>query len=208
MVKVKICGLTRSTDAKAAADLGADYLGMIFAPSPRQLDLKAAEILRASLPGFERWVAVFVNQSHSEITRIAKQLEISHVQLHGDENPEFCRSLQDQQLRVIKAFSVKSEADILAADSYKTPYVLLDSYSPGQRGGTGERFDWQLLKNLKTDSEVFISGGLRTEYVHRILRGYSPYALDVSSGVEDSPGIKNLEKMRDFIEAAKGQRNG
>lgn len=208
MVKVKICGITRPEDAQAAAGYGADYLGMIFAPSPRKLTLKSADTLRVSIPDFDRWVAVFVNQDYLEIINTTKKLGISFVQLHGDETPEFCQLLERQGITVIKAFSIRNQRDIAQVSGYQVSHILFDSYLPGQRGGTGKRFDWQLLKELQTNANVFVSGGLTAESVPQVLRNYVPHALDVSSGVEDSPGIKNSGKIKDFIEMTRKYGHG
>ncbi len=202
MVRVKICGITTADDARAALELGADAVGVIFAPSPRRVSEKrAAEISRAVGP----WISVlgvFVDETAPEMRRLARECNLSAVQLHGRETPKTVASLAG--VKVLKAFHVGEDFDVSGIAAYrKADAFLFDTKVPGQAGGTGVVFNWSMLKKLRSDKPFIISGGLHAGNVARAIRHFRPYGVEVSSGVEKTPGKKDLKQMRDFIRNAK-----
>jgi len=182
-VKVKICGITTLRAALAAAHAGADALGFVFAPSPRQISPQEAKKLIQALPPFIIKVGVFVNLPLKEVEDIASYCNLDFIQLHGSEPPEYCRLLR-QKHRIIKAFQVKNGVSEALIDTYSVDAVLLDTYSPSRAGGTGKSFDWILAQNLKLAPPLILSGGLTPENVREAIALVKPYAVDVSSGVE------------------------
>jgi len=197
--RIKVCGITRLEDALTASRLGVDAVGFVFYPkSPRYIDpMRAAAIIR-ELPPFVSAVGLFVNPSQEEINRVLNACPIGVLQLHGDESAEFCQS---QARRVIKAVPVQNAADLKKAKRFPCP-VLLDAKAPaGVYGGTGETFDWSLLEGFTHDYPLTLAGGLDIDNVREALAIRQWFALDVSSGVEMSPGIKDAEKMATFIAA-------
>ncbi len=202
MVKVKICGLTRAEDVEFAVESGADYTGFILYPkSPRFVEpSKVKDLLRAGEGSLR--VAVVVNPSEEEILRIL-DLGFDLVQLHGEEDPKLLSVVEPK--RVIKAFRVKDSPPKGLRDWSGVHGILLDTYSKMSYGGTGEVFDWSVAKEVvKGGFKVFLAGGLRPENVRRAVCEVRPYCVDVSSGVEISPGIKDKMKVREFIREAKG----
>jgi phosphoribosylanthranilate isomerase len=197
-VRVKICGITNLEDARAAVDAGAHALGFIFFHgSPRYIaPEKAAEIIPA-LPPFISSVGVFVDDTHNNIARIVEMTGLTAVQLHGNETPDSCARVST---KVIKAFRVKDAGSLNELSRYKACAFLLDSYVPGQQGGTGARFNWDLAVEAKRlGTPIILAGGLTPENVGDAVAKVQPYGVDVSSGVESSPGRKDHEKVREFI---------
>ncbi len=204
MTKIKICGITNMDDALAAVKLGADALGFVFYnKSKRYIEpVKAAEITDA-LPPFVKKVGVFTNEDEGTVREIKKAVNLDLLQIHGDETPEYCSRLEGPY---IKAFRLKNESTLSEVYSYKTNYVLFDTYSRDEYGGTGHAFDWDMLVNHPFKNKyVILSGGLNPENVKEAVTLLNPYAVDVSSGVEESPGKKDIGKIKKFIEAV---RNG
>jgi len=196
-VRIKVCGMTRIEDALLAASLGVDAVGFVFYnKSPRFIPpMKAAAIIRA-LPPFVSAVGLFVNPGQDEIDDALKHCPLDVLQLHGDETPEFCDA---QPRRVIKAVPVHEKADLKMAHAYDCP-VLLDAKAPkGMYGGTGETFDWALLDGFEHAHPLILAGGLDMENVRRALSVRQWDALDVSSGVESMPGVKDAEKLCRFM---------
>ena len=201
MVRVKVCGITNLEDALAAVSLGAYALGFVFAPSPRQITPdKAAEII-AQLPPFVSRVGVFVDSPLEQVQETIAIAGLSMVQLHGSEDAEYCQALSP---RVIKAFRVRSDSILRELPRYKVSAYLLDSYDAALKGGTGKTFDWSIAKAASKLGCIILSGGLNPDNVRQAIEQVEPYAVDVSSGVEVSPGKKDHDKLRAFIEAAKG----
>ena len=203
-VKVKICGITRTTDALAAADAGADALGfMFYVSSPRCVNHeRAAQIIR-ELPPFVARVGVFVNPTEAEVREAIARCGLDTLQFHGEETPEFCRKFG---LKVIKAFRIRDAASLQATGAYSGEAWLLDSYVAGQLGGTGSRFNWDLaVEAVRSRRPVILAGGLTPENAAEAVRQVRPYGLDVSSGVESAPGLKDAAKVHAFIAAAKGE---
>jgi phosphoribosylanthranilate isomerase len=204
---VKICGVTQREQAMAIAEMGADFLGLNFWPqSKRYLRPEAASAWAAQVPRTTTLVGLFVNASSDDIRRTADALGLTHVQLHGDEPPEFCADLAASNYHVIKAIQVRDESSLDAIARFPVQDILLDAYHPGLRGGIGEAFPWELAAKFKKryqERRLWLAGGLTPDNVAVAVHGVGPYAVDVASGVEDAmPGIKNLDKVRRFIEGA------
>ena len=203
-MRVKICGLTRPEDAALAAGLGAWALGVIFAPeSPRRVSVaRAAEMLAPVPEGVER-VGVFVNANPREIAETAVFCGLTAVQLHGEETPGECLEVQKRTgLPVIKALRVAGPESLDHVVQFDTDYILLDTYHPGRRGGTGEVFYWSLAAGISEGTgsgRLILSGGLNPENVIAAARAVRPFAVDVSSGVESAPGVKDPVKLRRFF---------
>ena len=202
MPKIKICGITREADAHLAASLGADALGFVLAESPRRIAPEMVRKICMSLPPFVTTVGVFVDTDMESVRQIATFCGLDWVQLHGNESPDYCRALA---FKLLKAIRVKGRQSIEAAAAYKdcVKGFLLDSFVKGQHGGTGKSFDWDLAKEVKKYGPVILSGGLGPENVKEAIRVVKPYGVDVSSGVESAPGVKDHEKMRRFVKEAR-----
>ncbi|MDY6851249.1 MAG: phosphoribosylanthranilate isomerase [Thermodesulfobacteriota bacterium] len=200
MVRVKVCGITNLEDALAAVRLGADALGFVFAPSPRRVTPKQAKEIINKLPPLVCTVGVFVNSPVQEILKIKELCGLDRVQLHGDETPGQAGQLGRG---VIKALSVRP-GSAPPADAYPSATLLLDTHVPGARGGTGQTFDWNLIKPLSRSRPIILAGGLNPKNVTQAVAGVKPYAVDVSSGVESIPGRKDHDKIARFIKRAKG----
>jgi len=196
-VRIKVCGMTRIEDARLAASLGVDAIGFVFYDkSPRFISpVKAAAMIR-SLPPFVSAVGLFVNPGQGEIDDVLKHCPLDVLQFHGEETPAFCEA---QTRRVIKAIPVREEADMNMAHAYHCP-VLLDAKAPqGMYGGTGETFDWALLDGFEHTHPLILAGGLNVDNVKMALDIRQWDALDVSSGVESMPGVKDAKKIRRFM---------
>lgn len=199
-MKIKICGLTRAEDVSLACALGADLCGFILAPSPRRIRWEQLSELQASLPTSVLSVAVLVDPSQEEVDRALAVVD--RVQLHGRESPEFCRRYGR---RAWKAFRIRQAADLDALDEYRrcVGAFLLDSYSPGVAGGTGQTFSWEYLRDRTFGNTTFLAGGLNSGNVAEAMKVSSVHGLDVSSGVEATPGCKDSERLRQFFTAAR-----
>jgi phosphoribosylanthranilate isomerase len=199
-VKVKICGVRTVADARAAVDSGADFLGLNFHPtSPRYVDEDTAAAIAAAVSGV-RLVGVFVDAPRADMEHLANRLALWAVQLHGEEGPAVYRGLG---ARTIKAIRVRPGDDLATrAATYHTDYLLLDTFVAGQPGGTGVALDPASARGLASD-RLFVAGGLRPETVAEAVRLLRPFAVDVASGVERAPGIKDHGKIEDFIRRAK-----
>jgi phosphoribosylanthranilate isomerase len=197
---VKICGVTRVEDAVAAAELGADFVGLNFyAPSPRHLEAaQAAKIVRALPKGVEA-VGVFVNETPETVNRIAEEAGLHLAQLHGSETPEQADRVR---IPVIKALRIESEKDIDAAELYKVDLFLIDTPSEGW-GGSGKTGDWRLAAEACRRLRAFLAGGLGPDNVTEAVRAVNPYGVDVCSGIERAPGVKDRTKMAVFLERAR-----
>lgn len=199
-VKVKICGITNLEDALAAVDFGADALGFVFYKgSPRYISPDAAREIIRQLPPLITTVGVFVDETPERIEETLRHVPIDIAQLHGHEPPESCLLSR----RVIKAIRVKELSDLEPLKRYKVSAFLLDTYTPESLGGTGQIFNWDIAVAAKQFGNIILAGGLNPENIERAIRWVRPYAVDVSSGIEEEKGKKNLRKMRLFIERAK-----
>jgi phosphoribosylanthranilate isomerase len=198
IVKVKICGITNYDDAVAAMDMGADLLGFNFYPgSPRYVTPQRATDIINKLPGFIDIAGVFVNASIEQIHETKDICRLDWVQLHGDEDPEFCRSLHSHNVKTMKAIRVKDQTDIERADSFFTDAVLLDAFDPDKYGGTGLTFDWNVIGHIS--KRVFLAGGINPDNAAAAVK-LGVYGIDVCSGVEAEPGKKDHEKMKRLFE--------
>ncbi|MFZ3041819.1 MAG: phosphoribosylanthranilate isomerase [Thiobacillus sp.] len=201
-VRVKICGITRLQDLHAACDAGADALGFVFyEKSPRHLSIANAAALLRELPPFVQSVGLFVNAEPAFIESVLQAVPLDLLQFHGDETPADCVRFGRSY---IKAVRVNRETDLLkcAADFDAACGLLLDAYVPGVPGGTGESFDWKLIPP-DLPKPIVLSGGLTPENIAEAARRVHPWAVDVSSGVEISKGIKDARKIAQFIAKAK-----
>ena len=203
MVKVKVCGIKNPGDARVAADAGADAIGLVFAQSPRQVNVEEAREIAAALPEDVLKVGVFVDAEPEEVLRIAGEVGLDYAQLHGDEDPETIARIRDGGLGVIKALRVRNARALAAVERYEADLFLLDAWSAKVRGGTGERFDWELAKSLKGRDNILVSGGLTPENVREAIEFFEPYGVDASSSLEERPGKKDDERVRRFVSAAK-----
>lgn len=203
-MRIKLCGITRLEDARAAAGLGAWAIGLNqWGESPRRCDPSVAAEIGATLRRRLEVVGVFVNSSLDELATAAEDQSLTMLQLHGDEGPAFCREAARRTgLRVIKALGVRSAADVQAAEAYRTDYHLLDAHRPGSPGGTGESFDWELVSGRRSAVPLILAGGLRPDNVAEAVAATRPFAVDVASGVEAEPGVKDRELMASFVERA------
>lgn len=203
-MRVKFCGITRLEDAEEAARLGAWAIGLNhWEGGPRQVDPAIAAEIGAALRRRLEVVGVFVNSPIDEIVRAAEDESLTIIQLHGEEGLEFCREVSRRTgAPIIKAIRVRSRADVQAARAFRVDYHLLDAHRPGAPGGTGETFDWDLLTGRRTKAQMILAGGLRPENVAEAIRTVHPFAVDVASGVEASPGVKDHALMAAFSEAA------
>ena len=203
--KIKFCGITSLGDARAAVDAGAWAIGMIFWPgSPRRCDPVAATELANAFKRRAEIVGVFVNPTLEDVVRTADAVGLTAVQLHGDEGPSFCaEAARRTGCKVIKATRVRSRADIQALVPFHTDYHLLDSHVPGRRGGSGETFEWELARAHRGPVPVILSGGLTAANVAEAIAAVGPFAVDVASGVEATPGRKDPAKLRAFAAAVR-----
>ena len=200
--RAKICGITNLADAQAAVAADADALGFNFyKKSPRFISLKTAAAISKQLPPFVMRVGVFVNAPEDFVLRAIAEGGLTMLQFHGDEPPEFCTQFG---LMSMKAFRIRDESSLAELPKYATDAYLLDAYSSEARGGTGEKFNWNLaVEAQKFGKPIFLAGGLTPENVADAIKKVQPFGVDVSSGVEISPGKKDHAKVKAFIVAAK-----
>lgn len=207
MTKVKVCGITNLADAEKALEFGADALGFNFyPPSPRCIAPEEARAVLQRLPEGSCNIAVFVNEPEEKVREIIAHGELANgrqaysaLQFHGEESQEYCRGWS---MKVIKAFRVREKKSLGDMDQFPADFYLLDSWSSGY-GGSGAAFSWEWLEGLKTE-KLILSGGLSIENVAEAIRRIHPYGVDVCTGVETRPGIKDHAKLKEFILAAKG----
>ena len=216
MIWIKVCGTTNLEDAQAAVKAGADALGFVFADSPRKIERSKAREIIGQLPQGAEKIGVFVDEPCDRILEIAKETGLTGVQLHGDESPMDVGTLRKgggQQMRIIKAIRLNdpaagSQLAIYGANRRLWPdAILLDSGTTGKRGGTGEKFKWEqwagVAQQLSDRLSVIVAGGLTAENIGEALKSLSPWGVDVVSGLEQSPGKKDHDKVRAFIAAAR-----
>jgi phosphoribosylanthranilate isomerase len=205
MIRVKVCGITNLEDALAAVQAGADALGFNFWPgSSRYIEPTEAGKVIAQLPRGVIPVGVFVNEPNMSIREITSLARLRMVQLHGEEPPEEVTTVAAQGLPVLKAIRVGPDfrPEQLAAYSEVAAF-LLDTASAGERGGTGKSFDWELARKAKQYGHIVLAGGLNPENVEEAVRQAQPSGVDVCSGVESRPGVKDQARLREFVERAK-----
>ncbi len=194
ILKVKICGITNYQDAVAAMDMGADLLGFNFYPkSPRYITPQNAADIINKLPGFIDTAGVFVNATTEQINKTENTCHLNWIQLHGDEDPEFCRLFLSHNVKTMKAIRVKTQTDIKQAESFFTDAILLDAFDPQKYGGTGLTFDWNIIGHI--GKRVFLAGGINPDNAVQAAN-LGVYGIDVCSGIESEPGKKDHKKMK------------
>lgn len=198
MTLVKVCGITNVDDAVAAVRLGGNMLGFVFAESPRKADEEVVTHISRIVGGDVKTVGVFVEES-DDVLRIVEDCHLDYAQLHGGQSEEFAARLGSE--RVIRAVRVKTQQTIENLCQFEeAAFYLLDTYREGAPGGTGETFDWSLAASAKKHNKpIILAGGLTPENVAEAIRQVRPFAVDVSSGVEREPGIKDHKKIEEFI---------
>ncbi len=204
--RVKVCGVARLEDATLAAELGAWAVGMVFyPPSPRACSVAEAELICAALRRRVELAGVFVNASLEEVGRVSERLGLTLVQLHGDEGPSFCAEVARRTgARVIKAVPIAGPGALQDLERFHTDLHLLDGHVPGLRGGGGRVFEWELLAGRRSTVPAILSGGLTPANVAEAIAAAKPYAVDVASGVEAAPGVKDGRAVAAFFEAVAG----
>ncbi len=204
MIRVKFCGITRKVDALTASRLGVHALGFIFAKeSARYIAPDLASRIIAELPPFVLKVGVFINEEEENINNIISLCKLEIIQLHGDESAKFCNKFHGKT-RVIKSISVKKDSVLRMVEKYNSvDAILLDTHDDKLKGGTGKSFDWEIAKEAKSFGKpIILSGGLNPQNIKEAIADVNPYAVDVSSGIEKSPGIKDHELMAKFLASA------
>jgi phosphoribosylanthranilate isomerase len=205
VTRIKFCGITRLEDAELAVAAGAWAIGLIFWPrSPRRAQIGAAAEIAAALKRRVEVAGVFVNPTLDHVAEVADAVGLTMLQLHGEEGPAFCaEAARRTGCKVIKAARVRSGADIQALAPFHTDFHLLDSYTQGVPGGTGETFAWEIARAHRGRIPVILSGGLTPANVAEAIAAVRPFAVDVASGVERSPGIKDPDKLQAFAAAVR-----
>lgn len=200
MIKIKICGITNKIDALACAELGVDMLGFVFyKKSKRYVEPMVVEDIVNELAPSILKVGVFVDEEKDKVIEIAENASLDMLQFHGNETPEYCDYFK-ADYKVIKAFRLKNRKDLGKVNDYDTDFYLFDTYKSDSVGGTGETFDWKILKDFEVLKPVILSGGLNPDNVEKAIQEVAPYGVDVSTGVERSPGRKDPELMKKFVE--------
>jgi phosphoribosylanthranilate isomerase len=204
VTRVKLCGTTRLEDAELAAEVGAWAIGFVLWPrSKRACDPAVAAGIARAVRRRVELVGVFVNPTLDEVVHAADAIGLTHVQLHGDEGPHFCAAVaQRTGAKVIKALAVASGADLRDAERFRTDFHLLDASVAGERGGTGRTWDWGLAAQRRSKVPLILSGGLTAGNVAAAIAAVHPWAVDVASGVEAAPGVKDPAKVEAFMAAA------
>jgi phosphoribosylanthranilate isomerase len=203
--RIKFCGITSLDDAHLAVDAGAWAIGLILWPgSARACDPAEGARIAAQLRRRVEIAGVFVNQPLDDVAALADTIGLSLVQLHGEEGPAYCAEVARRTgAKVIKALAVRGGADVTAIEAFHTDFHLLDTHRAGLRGGTGETFDWTLLRRRRSKIPLILSGGLNPGNVAAAIEAVHPFAVDVASGVEAAPGIKDPDKLRAFAQAVR-----
>ncbi|HWP43832.1 MAG TPA: phosphoribosylanthranilate isomerase [Blastocatellia bacterium] len=198
-VRTKVCGIRALDEALAAMELGADALGFNFWPrSPRYVEPDVAGKIIERLPPFVSCIGVFVNEQPGAILEIASRARLDAIQLHGDEDDDYCEALG--HLKIIKAFRVSGGFDRKVFERFRVSAYLLDAHIEGAYGGTGRRSDWAIAAEAARELPVILAGGLTPENVAEAITTVRPLGVDVCSGVEREPGVKDFEKMRMFMQ--------
>lgn len=196
---VKICGITRPQDAELAAGLGADALGFVFWPgSPRYVRPEVAASIATNLPAAVMKVGVFVDQPAEEVARIMDQAGLDVAQLHGHESPDYCRGLR---CKIFKAIRMTGNGSVTVSDFGPDVVLLVDAHDPVRLGGTGRTVNWDAAREIAATRPTILAGGLNAANIKLAIRSVRPYGIDVSSGVESAPGVKDPARLRAFFEA-------
>jgi phosphoribosylanthranilate isomerase len=201
---VKVCGITRVEDAVLASELGASAVGFIFWPgSPRYVTPARAREITTSLNGRVKCVGVFVNETAERIEQVADTARIDAIQLHGSESPDLVRQLAGAR-DVIKAVAIPDGESVDVSAFADEVLILLDAHDAARHGGTGRTIDWDIARRMSASRRTILSGGLNPDNVNRAVAAVTPYGVDVSSGVESSPGMKDPVRLKNFFEALNG----
>lgn len=196
--RIKICGITCVDDAASAASLGADAIGLVFAPeSPRCIDITTARSIIAALPAFTEVVALFRDPDVAQVEEVLGELSIDLLQFHGIESPRFCREFGRRYIKTVGLANLEAPETVIA-EYHDAAAILFDSHGHGESGGTGKAMDWNYLPEV-THAPVILAGGLQPENIAEAVATARPYAVDVSSGVEHAPGRKNPVLIERFI---------
>lgn len=199
---VKICGITRPQDADLAAGLGASALGFVFWPgSPRAVSPEAAAAIARGVPQGVKKVGVFVDQSSDEVTRIMDEVGLDIAQLHGHESPDYCRTVMAGARAVFKSVGLGGNGSINVDDYDRGVVLLVDAFDPVRFGGTGKTVNWDSAREIAASRQTILAGGLNAANIKLAVRSVRPYGVDVSSGVESAPGVKDPNRLRSFFEA-------
>lgn len=205
MTKIKVCGLQSLEDIEYVNELKPDYIGFVFADSKRQVDEKAARMLKNRLITPIKAVGVFVYEDVDKVAEIANEGIIDLIQLHGDETPEYCRRLRAKTNKpIIKVIRVKNAQSLANIGQFNCDYFLLDTFKAGKFGGVGQTFDYKFLSDMLIPKPFFMAGGLTAENVGKMLGKIVPYGVDVSSGVETN-GHKDFTKIAKFMQTVQMQ---
>jgi phosphoribosylanthranilate isomerase len=207
MTQIKICGITRIEDALCAAESGADAVGFIFhKASPRYIAPWRAQEIIAAMPAVLVTVGVFVNRDAEEVARTVDMCGLDLIQLHGDESPEYCRRFPPE--RVLKAVFPRVPEELPALDAYEVRAFLVDARDAGRYGGTGKRADWELAARLGKSHPLILAGGLDIRNIGEALSAIAPGAVDINSGCERTPGIKDHDRMKRIIGLIRNEKKG
>jgi phosphoribosylanthranilate isomerase len=203
--RIKLCGITSRDDALMAVDAGAWAVGCILWPgSPRACDPAEAARIAAAVRRRAHVCGVFVNATLDDVAGLVDGIGLTMVQLHGDEGPAFCGEVARRTgAKVMKAMAVRGRADIRALEAFHTDYHMLDAHRTGMRGGTGETFDWELVRSRRSRIPLVLSGGLNPDNVGEAIAAVHPFAVDTASGTEASPGVKDPAKVAAFVDAVR-----
>ncbi|MEW6332965.1 MAG: phosphoribosylanthranilate isomerase [Thermodesulfobacteriota bacterium] len=205
--EIKICGITRLEDALCATECGADALGFIFHPaSPRWITPEKARAIITRLPSDVATVGVFVNGDGEMVEQTADACGLDLIQLHGDESPAYCRRFPPG--RMIKAVSPPTPGEIAALNAYEVRAFLIDARQTGRYGGTGKRSDWNVAKAIRESHPLILAGGLNAENIEAAIAAVAPHAVDINSGCEQAPGIKDHDRIRRIIGMIRGSTQG
>ena len=201
--RIKFCGMTRAEDVRLAVELGVDYIGLVFAPlSPRKLLLGQGRMLRELVPEEIAVVALVMDNTPAEIETLIENVRPDLLQFHGAETDAFCSSFGVPFLKAIAMASEHEDASVRVAEFPSAYGYLLDGHAKGEQGGSGQRFDWKRVPR-QLEKPVFLAGGLTSENVATAIRTARPWGVDVSSGIESAPGVKNPDRMRFFLDEAR-----
>ncbi|HJL86485.1 MAG TPA: phosphoribosylanthranilate isomerase [SAR324 cluster bacterium] len=201
-IRIKVCGITTPEQAEACIDLGANMIGInCWKPSPRYVDPEKLAVIVHAIAGRVETVALFVNENPLQVNRLMEQYPLDTAQLHGDETPDYTRELK---FPWFKAFRVNDDFQPSLIVQYGQTRFLLDAYSKNRYGGTGRTFDWEIAIHAKQQGKLMLAGGLTPDNAAEAVKRVQPVALDVCSGVESQPGIKDLEAVKRFIQNARG----
>ncbi|MDH5561674.1 MAG: phosphoribosylanthranilate isomerase [Deltaproteobacteria bacterium] len=202
--KIKICGITRKDQAIEIAEMGIDALGFVmYPPSPRYIPTVELKTILSVLPPYTTTVGVFVNDPLDQVYQTMKSTGLHLAQLHGEESPQYCKELTSRGINWLKAFRIKDHIDNETIKSYSSRYIHLDAWSEEVYGGTGETFAWELAKQLSQEHSLILSGGINEVNAREAINQLHPYAIDLSSSVESSPGIKSIERIRALLMAVR-----